>query len=234
MKTKNAGLTIGVASAATAGMMLLAAGPASAAEAGFYVAVDVGMSSYDIKKSELDDVAVAALEAVGLTVVDATSDFDKSPTGYGLAIGYRFNPNVAVEASYLTLGKAKWDATGTVTDGGPNFDVDMGIGLKSSGPALSVIGSWPVGESFSLDGRVGAYFSKTRISVSISDGTNSESVSDSQSDTGVLFGVGGTWSFNPALSLRFGYTMYKDAVGGDRDVNQFSAGLQYTFLKHNK
>ena len=57
------------------------------------------------------------------------------------------------------------------------------------------------------------------------------SISDSQNDTGVVFGVGGTWSFNPALALRFGYAIYKDAIAGEDDVNQFFAGLQYSFIK---
>ena len=227
MKCEIKGLRL--AAAATLVALLLPAGVSAAAQSGTYVAVDVGQGSYDLTQGELDGTAQSALIGTGLSIVNLSSNLDKKGTGFGVAFGYRFSPYLAAEAAYLDLGKAKWNASGTVTDGINSSPMDIALSFKSSGPALSLLGSVPVGTQFSLDARAGAFFSKTKLSLTASAQGVSDTESDSDKHTGLLYGIGGTWSFTPVAAVRVGYTVYKEAVYGDRDVKQFSAGFLYSF-----
>ncbi len=212
--------------------LVLGAGAASAAVPGFYVAGSVGQSSSDLKQSDqddLDDLTLLAWNQAGLDLVDGDSDLDKSDMGFELALGYQFTPNVAVEAAWFDLGDATYEATGTLTDGVDLFDAVTEIAIGVSGPALSLVGSWPLGEAFAVDARAGALFgqSKARITVGL-DGI-SQSESDSDGKTSVLYGVGVSWMFSPAVSLRLGYTRFDKAVLDEVDVRRVSLGLKYAF-----
>lgn len=199
-----------------AGAVLLALGmasaPAAAATPGFYVAADLANSTYDVNRSDLDE----DFETV-------QSSLDKTGLGYSFAVGYQFSPFFAVEAAYADLGKAKYSAS--VDDGEDAFDLTATF--KVGGPALSLVGSWPLTDTFSLDARAGALFGKTKLTGRI-DGVPG-SFSESENDTSLLFGVGGTYSFSDTLGIRLGYTILKDALAGEENVNQFSVGLKYSF-----
>jgi OmpA-OmpF porin, OOP family len=219
------GLRLGAGGVAA--LLCLLSAEASAGEAGIYVAVDPGVSIFDGTKSDFD------AEVDGIFGGDAEregSSYDKQAIGAGLVAGYRFSPFIAVEASYLALGKAKYHASGTATDGSGD-EVDVGLGIEASGPAIALVGSWPISDAFSLDARGGVFFSSTKVTFSLAIDGESASGSSSESDTAVLLGVGGTWSFRPGMALRFGVTFFKDALAGEDDVAQASAGFQYTFLR---
>jgi hypothetical protein len=203
------------------------AGSAAGAELGFYVGADAGPSSYGLTHAEAGQITTAVMESFGLEIVDATSESDRRTVGYGVVVGYQFSPNLAVEGTYLDFRQARYAASGTLTDGVDDYDLDFGIKLKSGGPAVALVGSWPFGEAFALDARAGAYFGRTKLTVMISDGTDSESASQSDGDTALLAGVGATLMIAPYVSLRVGYTLYKDALLGERDIRQLSVGLRY-------
>lgn len=222
-------LSRGTCIAALAGALYVTTGTASAAVTGLYAAVDAGPASYDVRHAEADEIAIGSFGAVGLDVIDAVSEFDNSSFGLGFTFGYQFTANWAVEGTYLRLGKARYDATGTLSDGVDQFDLDMGLDMGSSGLAVAMVGSWPLGWAFTLDARAGAYFAKTKFTLSVSDGTSSDSLSDSNTDVAVLLGVGATWSLSDAVGLRLGYNLLKDALGGERDVSQVFLGLRYSY-----
>jgi len=210
-------------------VLLLQAGGAAAADHGLYMAFDLGQASYDLKKSEFDAIVDDSLGSVGLTVVSSTSSFKKHATGYGFAVGYRFNQYFATELGYVGLGKSKYHASGTVSNGTTTSPMQMSSTIESSGAALSLIGSLPVGERFSLDARLGSLGSKTKLGLSLSLSGSAASDSDSSSKANLFYGVGATWSLNAASALRLNYTLYKKAVYDDRDVSQISVGYQYSF-----
>jgi len=211
--------------------LLCAAMPAAAASKegrGFYIAGDVSMNKADVKQSQFDDVVLGTFEDFGFDFVAGESSFDDSDIGYSIALGYSFNRHIAVEAAYIDLGNTTYSASGTFDDGESLFDVDLDARVGSSGPAVSLVGSLPLSEDWSLDARAGAYFAKTKITVTLSDDTTSESQSGSDDDTGVLLGLGVTWSFGPQWALRAGYTHISNAVG-DSDVDQLSVGVKRSF-----
>src|SRR5262245_36438836 len=104
-----------------AGLAVLAIAGAGAAapslaETGFYVGATVGQSLFHQDRNEADAILFDAFDANGLTLVGGSSSLDKTDVAFGGLLGYRFTPNVAVEAGYLDLGKLKYKASGTVVN----------------------------------------------------------------------------------------------------------------------
>jgi opacity protein-like surface antigen len=223
----------GVVAAAAAAVMWMVAGNARSAESGVYAAFDIGPTSLGVKESDLAGPAAAALDDAGLTA-DLDSSFDKKALGVSVAWGYRFSPYLAVEASLISLGKAKWRAEGTVNNGTTDLAGDLGVTVKSSGPVVAALGSWPLGERFSVDARAGVYLLTTKRTLSYAFGPplTGESANDTDSDheTGLAVGLGGTWYFTPSVALRVGYTRFAGAIG-KRDVDRIAAGFQYSIGK---
>lgn len=217
--------------AASVAMAAAACVPFGAQAAGFYVEPAIGYSSIGgVSKSDLDDSMIE----VGSEVFDEftlnDSSLDKNDTGFSLTVGYQFTPNLAVEAAYFDLGKGRYKADATVGDGEETADLTMGFNYKSRGPALALVGVWPLNETVSLDARAGAYFAKTKVSVFASDGETSDSEGlGSESSTSLLLGVGATWSLTERMGLRLGFTRLNKAVADDGDVNRLSLGLRFTF-----
>jgi opacity protein-like surface antigen len=210
----------------------IAFAPLCAQGAGFYVDAGVGSASIGgFDQQELD----ALMIAVGEDTFDSfdlnDSSVDKTDISFSLALGYRFTQHLAVEAAYIQLGKAGYEADVTVADGGdPPVDLTMGFGFKTSGPAVSLVGILPVGESLELDARAGAYFAKTKVRVFVTDGTTTESDSlGSEEETSILLGVGATWSLTEKLGVRVGYTRLDKAVAGEGDADVFSLAARFSF-----
>lgn len=221
----------GLAAAAATAVMLAFTAGATAAEPGIYFAVDIGPTRFDVKQSQLAGGPAGALDDAGLAVVDLDAGSDKTSTRPALRWGYRFSPFLAAEVTVLSLGTARWEGTGTVTDGVDDFDGQASSELKSRGPAVSVVGSWPVGERFSVDGQAGIYYFKTTQAFSYRFGSGTDSEADSgdrsRRDSGVLFGAGGTWSFTRAAALRLSYTLFPGAAG-KQDASRIAVGFQYS------
>ena len=91
---------------------------------------------------------------------------------------------------------------------------------------ISALGILPLGDSFSLFGRVGvniwsADYSDTSTIVGISG-----SESDDDDGTDWVYGVGAAWNFTNNLSLRGEWERYDL---GDGDIDLWSAGLSWNF-----
>jgi opacity protein-like surface antigen len=216
----------GMAAAAATAVMLTSGG-AAAAEPGIYLAIDIGPTSFDLNQSQPAGSAAAALDGAGLAVVDLDSSLDKNSTRPALRWGYRFSPYLAAEVTVLNLGKAVWDGAGTVTDGVDDFAGQIGVELKSRGPAFSVLGSWPIGQRFSVDGLAGFYYFKTTQSISYRFESETGSSDHSRREAGLLVGAGGTWSVSRAAALRLSYTLFPGAAG-KQDAGRLAVGFQYS------
>jgi opacity protein-like surface antigen len=220
---------MGVAGAVAAAMLSVS-GAAAAANPGIYIATDVAMDSADFNQGQFAGF-IDALESDEEFDFDVEeSSLDKSNAGFSLAVGYQITQNIAVEAAYLDLGRVSFDASGTVDGGeGAVSEFAIGAGFKSKGPSLSVVGSWPINEMFSIDGRIGAYKGKTKGDLSVSvDAEGEEGVVASDKNTSMLLGVGATWSLTETIGVRLGYTRIQDAVA-ERDVDRFALGLRFSF-----
>jgi OOP family OmpA-OmpF porin len=225
MKFRNYTLAIGAA-------LALLSGAASAAEGtGFYVGVDAGESSFDVKKGEIDSGIFDLFDLFGGDLT--SSKLDSSDTTYSLFVGYRFLPYLAVEASYLDLGTAAYKATGTFVDVETLVDVDLNLDWESKGPALSVIGILPFADVWNVYARVGAYFADTKVNIKGSTAFDSSSDHVSKNTTEFLWGVGGGYTFLDNWTVQLEYQMIPDLgdknATGEFDADRITLGVLYRF-----
>ena len=129
---------------------------------------------------------------VGSTKFDGASGNEAS---YGVVAGYNFNQNFAVEAGYGRLGKVDF----------------MGYDVKFDQTQVSLIGSLPLNNEFSVYARLG--YNDLKASVAGS----------SASDTGALYGVGVGYNFNKNISGRL--EVQRPAA----DVTNVRVGVIYSF-----
>lgn len=207
---------------------------ADARDAGFYVGVDAGQSTLDVDKSDLDTAILWAVDQSGFSVISATSDLDDSDTTYSVFAGYRFLPYLAVELSWLDVGKASYNATGTITDGFSTADIEIGADAEVSGPALSVLGIYPFNEHWEVFGRAGVMFAETELSAGVPIpglGTFSDSISADTEE--FLWGAGISYNFNDQIGARVEYAQVLDAGDqdetGEGDVDRIVLGISYSF-----
>ena len=147
-----------------------------------------------------------------------TSSSDRSDIAYKLALGLQLSDHFAVEAQYLNLGKAKYRA-----------DRDA-ISLKTSGFGFNAVGSYPLGNAFAVQGRVGLHYLKTK-------GHYSGWGSDSITDLSPMLGLGATYKLLGNAALVGEYERYFGVANGGyvssasfkHDADMFSVGILYSF-----
>jgi OOP family OmpA-OmpF porin len=142
--------------------------------------------------------------------VDDAGGFDGDDTSFKVFGGYALNRNVALELAYFDGGTAE------ETFGPGKIEAEV------SGINASVLGSLPLGEVFTLFGRIG--FASYDVDVSARIGNNTVgSVSDSDED--LSYGVGGAFTID-RFELRAEYESI-DASGGS--FNNISVNGLYRF-----
>lgn len=204
---------------------------AQAAEPGWYVVGFGGESSASgASQSQMDENLVAIFGSVGLDVVDVTSTLDDSDTGFGLAGGYQLNDHFAVEFAYVKLDSVDYRASATVTDGVDEADADVGLESSADGPVLSAIGILPIGERFSLFGRVGLSLMNADGRAQITLGGVSQRASQSSQKNNPVFGVGAELSLSKHFAIRLAWDRYLDVgtenVTGDVDADLITLGVR--------
>jgi OOP family OmpA-OmpF porin len=216
---------------------LCAAQPALAADkTGFYVGFDIANANYDVDAGTFDSILSSGFEEAGLGILDADSELDDSDSSWGLFVGYRFMPYLAVEGGYIDLGTAGYQATGVLDDGEFLYDTTISGDISSSGFQLSALGIWPIGESFEAYGRAGFYFADTDIDLNVTvdgDADSDLSGNESEGETEFLWGIGGAWNFSDAWAVRLEYSQVMDVgdeeLTGEYDVDRWSLGVTWTF-----
>jgi OOP family OmpA-OmpF porin len=241
---------------------MLGLGPTVAsAEDGFYFSVFGGLSSIDIDEGALDASYGPVLTDRGQIVLnDGTDDHvftgtasnyssgsvDDSGIGWGVQVGYEFNPYVALEVGYVDLGKARQEGGSLLasytTETDPfTFDVltDVSTRVVSAGPTLAVVGKFPFGAGFSAHGRAGIYFADTRVRLKYS-GTIDELSPSLPVETPVEFkagtqelfiGLGAGWDFAEDFGLRLEVQRFFDVGDEDRtgeaDATLLTLGVSF-------
>ncbi|TFW30415.1 hypothetical protein E4L96_00085 [Massilia arenosa] len=130
-------------------------------------------------------------------------DYDGHETSYGGFLGYQINQNFAAELGYRRL------ADTTVRFAGYNVDA------KVDQTAISVLGIVPLQKNFSVYGRLGYNHLKAKASLA--------GYSASDSDNKVLYGVGVTYAFTPAIVGR------AEVQRPSSDSTNLSVGVAFTF-----
>lgn len=132
-------------------------------------------------------------------------------TAYSLSVGSYINPNLALEAGYTDFG-----------------DVDRGGGrTQAEGVNLSVVGKLPLGSGFSLMGKLGTTYARTRVTSALGSGIEA----GRESRFGWAYGVGAELLLSPEWSAVLQYEGHKlKFAGGVRErINVGSLGLRYRF-----
>jgi OOP family OmpA-OmpF porin len=133
---------------------------------------------------------------VGADIASNKSDYlDNDKFGYGVFAGYQINQSVAVEAGFHRLA----DTTVNGTD------------VKADQTSVSLIGSVPLTEGFSLLGRIGY----NRVDYKISG--------EKEHSNNALYGIGLGYAFSPVVSARL------EVQKPDTDVTKLVAGIAYKF-----
>jgi len=116
--------------------------------------------------------AVYAGVDLGKTKIDDVSGRD---TSAGAFVGYKFHPNFSAEFGYRRLFDSKIE----------------GVDVKADQIALSLIGSYPLGNNFDVYGRLG--YNRIELDASAAGFSASDSASRA------VYGVGLGYAFTPAI-----------------------------------
>jgi OOP family OmpA-OmpF porin len=202
-----------------AGLGPLAAGSAHAQDDSYlYGGISAGASRAKIDQDRI----AASLLGAGL----ATTGFQRDERGNAFRVfgGYQFNRNIALEAGYFDLGKFGFNAS-TAPAGTLNGQIRL------RGLSLDLVGALPLGDRWSLLGRVGAQAAQARDSFS---GTGAVAVlnpNPSKRELNYKAGAGLQYAFSRNVLMRLEGEHYRvnDAVGNHGGVNVASLSLVFPF-----
>jgi OmpA-OmpF porin, OOP family len=137
-------------------------------------------------------------------------DCDKKDTGWKAYFGGKVNDIIGMELAYTDFGKIR-------AGGG---DVDAWAG------SLSLTAGVPIGDRFSIFAKGGGVYGRTDIDAPPSTLFDT----GHKNGWGWTYGAGAALGVTQAVQIRLDWDRYKlDFVGGSRDVDLLSAGVQVRF-----
>jgi OOP family OmpA-OmpF porin len=193
----------------------------------WYVGAGIGYSKF-----HLDDT-VTPIPSITYTISSDDNDW-----GGKVFVGYHFNPNFAIEGGYVDLGKASQTAT-LVSPAAGSLTADF----KSRGVFLDAVGIMPLGNVFSIYGKVGGYYAQNSLDFSAA-GPITPFISGAATTAGIPLsedkdelkwkaGLGMRYDFTKNVGIRGEWERYFDLdtehSGGGTDVDLVSANIIYSF-----
>jgi opacity protein-like surface antigen len=136
---------------------------------------------------------------------------DQRDTAWKAWAGGKFNPFWGLEAGYTDFGKVQ--ASGGDT--------------KAWAANLTLVGNVPLAANrFDVFGKLGGLYGRTDVHADPSTLFDT----GHKSGWGWTYGVGADWNITPNFAVRVDWDRYKmDFVGGRRDLDMASAGVQFRF-----
>jgi OOP family OmpA-OmpF porin len=131
---------------------------------------------------------------VGKASVEIDDLFDGDDTAFKVFGGYNINQYFALEAAYFDAGEPDQ----TIALPGP----DLTLKVATTGLNLSLLGRAPLGDMFSLFGKVGYASYDVEISSSVNGQT---AFSEDGSDDDLSYGVGAAFNLGTSFELRAEY-----------------------------
>jgi OOP family OmpA-OmpF porin len=174
-----------------------------AQDARFYVGGGVGQAEAE---GFCDDFRTLA---IGIGTVNSCDEKDSAWKFFG---GYQFNPNFALEASYFDYG--------SVSASGQLLGLPFSVSGDTSAFGIAAVGMLPLGNNFSLFGKLGLL----RTEVDVSGSVLGSAGSDSEDETGLHFGVGVLFDLGRNFSIRAEWER-NDEV----EIDMMSIGVQVRF-----
>jgi opacity protein-like surface antigen len=137
-------------------------------------------------------------------------DCDTRDTGFKVYAGGRMNEVLGLEVGYTDFGRIR--ASGGET--------------KAWAIPVTLTAGTPLGSRFGVFGKIGGLFARTDVTA---DGQELFERGN-KNGWGWTYGAGATFAVTPTVDIRADFDRYKlDFVGGSRDVDMLSAGVQVRF-----
>ena len=197
----------------------------------WYIGVGIGESDASIPTRTID-VANAQLS----TAIGATSTIvnkDNRSTDTKIFVGYTVNRHFAAELGYAYLGQTQF--TSDFRAGAP-ITTSLGtfnMKYKMSAFYLDAVGTLPLGETWSLLGRVGIAYSQARAVFEGQNVTLFASTDDTkESKIYAKFGAGVNYNINAAFLARAEWERYKlpDPLSDEKfNVDAVTLSILYRF-----
>ena len=192
----------------------------------WYAGVNAGFAS-----TSIDDASINSdlLTVPGITSASTTSK-NESDTGFKLFAGYQVNSNFALEGGYADLGKFKVD-TAVTAFGSP---VTAHSEIKATGWNVDAVGIVPVGNNWSIIGRVGVIRADVKFDATANGPGGSASDNVSSTTTDMKYGLGvQLYDVTQAFGIRGEWERYHDLgdknTTGQGDVDLWSVGIVVKF-----
>lgn len=185
----------------------------------------IGASVSSKSASSLGGGIDTALANQGL---GSSTSVGNSSTNPGLRLGYRINPNFAVEATYDRAGVMNLQSS----IASPAADTASGS-WKANGIGLHALGILPIDSKWSVYGRLGVEQWHTSLNLASNAG-GATSVSNTSSNTSLAVGAGTAYALTPNLDVTAELVRYNrvgdPANTGRVGLSDFNIGLRYHFL----
>jgi OOP family OmpA-OmpF porin len=198
-------------------LMSAAAFAQSAAVTGWYTGAGLGQS----RVQDLDGID-GTLAGFGVTSSSAVSGID---TAWKLFGGYQFTPYIGAEGGYTSLGK--FDINSNVAAPAPG--TGAGTWEAKNVWSLAAVGTLPITSQLAAIGKLGIAYSKVNLDYA------APGVAISQSNTGTspLYGIGVKYDFTPHTALRGEWERYSNlgdsGTTGKSSVDAWTMSVQYRF-----
>lgn len=182
----------------------------------WYGGLDISRAHTGLSGSDIDH----AFAGQGIT---STTSLDRSNTGWGTNLGYRFGPNFALEGGYADLGKSSYTSAATA----PAVDSLQG-NFRAHAWWFAPVGTYPLSDRWALLGKAGLTHVSADLSASSITGATAPS-SSSRSNAGWLLGIGTSYDFTRSVYAkvewdRFGRVGDPNTTGRS-DSDQLGVGI---------
>ena len=148
--------------------LALVSGSAIAEDTGFYVGASVGQGSFALNTNKVNRAIEEAFNDNNLALDQTGQNKDTKSTTWQAILGYRLNPYLAGEITYLDLRGPTYRLSGDATFP-PTFIAPVPVTTKAdwsaSGVPISVLGIWPITDAWEVFGRVGVFIGDVKVKV---------------------------------------------------------------------
>jgi OOP family OmpA-OmpF porin len=175
--------------------------------------------SQDKLNTSTNDTALTNAGATALT-----SNGKSNGNQWRLQLGYKVNPNFAIEGGYIDFGKAKYSASyaGGTAQGT----------VKAGGLDIAALGILPITDSFSVFGKAGVVAARVKSDLTTTPASTA-TASTSANAISPLIGLGASYKVSDTMDVRAEYdhasNLGKSGKTGKLTANMLSVGLAYHF-----
>jgi hypothetical protein len=213
---------------ASAALTSISTVPVMAAEPGFYLSAAVGRTE-ESPESIGTNIALGFPPTAIFHIDPDRVDVDESDVAWSVAVGYRINPYLAAEVEYIDFGTtdiSEHYALGPLGSPPLPSEFTRNYSSKVTGPALSILGSLPVGKAFEVFLRAGVLFADREFEFPLSTGLDDKFASNVW-----LAGAGVGWSFASRWTIRAEYQrtdkLDETFLAGETELERMSLNVLF-------